>query len=334
MVPNVTASGGQRGRQERTLAVRGAAEALSKLLKSVQTYGGEGDFDSLVSDYVEGRRDLSHQFRQLAQAELVPTGRRILDETKMRIVEEMWGLFDERVPRKYLRVEGYTGVHPVLLAYLERHEGQWISAAVLRMLTGDQVHTERRVRELRDLGFELLWDTLEAGVHYRLASGTPDLKRSARYQLEHNLKNDRTLNATTRILYLLKAELGRPVKTQRLKELSGGQTQYDRRIRELRERYDISTGLNRADISPDEYLLESLEERDPRKRFSATVQKQIFERDEYRCQACGWHKSDPQRGGRRYLEADHVVPFGKGGASIVGNGITLCNVCHDAKHSE
>jgi 5-methylcytosine-specific restriction endonuclease McrA len=133
---------------------------------------------------------------------------------------------------------------------------------------------------------------------------------------------------------LLKAEMGRPVNTKRLQRLSGNQSQYDRRIRDIRERYSISTGLNRAGIRPDDYLLESLEEKDQADQFSSKTIAAIFKRDNYRCQDCGWSKGDPPQGGRRYLEAHHKTHRAHGGESTLDNGVTLCNVCHAARHAK
>ena len=56
-----------------------------------------------------------------------------------------------------------------------------------------------------------------------------------------------------------------------------------------------------------------------RRRWQAT-RTAAFERDHYRCTACG----HPGR-----LEADHVVPMEKGGAPYdLGNVQTLCRGCH------
>ncbi|QTZ92737.1 hypothetical protein [Streptomyces auratus] len=41
---------------------------------------------------------------------------------------------------------------------------------MLRIVTGDDVHTERRVRELRELGFDLIWHELDGINVYELRS--------------------------------------------------------------------------------------------------------------------------------------------------------------------
>ena len=260
--------------------------------------------------------------------------REILPSTLRGIEHRMRALFDERVPVRYLVPYAYGGVHPVLLGYLIAHVGAWVPASHLRVLTGDQVHTERRVRELRDVGFDIVWESGGRQVtNYRLVSPEPDIDFAARFQLEHRIKADRSLSATGKMLSLLQAELGRVVHTSRLKGLSGGQTQYDRRIRELRERFPISTGLSKQGLRPDEYELESLEEKLEHDHFKPAIRDAILRRDDFTCVDCNWRRGDSARGGHRFLEAHHVVYRAAMGQNTAANGLTLCNVCHDARHT-
>ena len=241
-------------------------------------------------------------------------------------------LFGDRGVDQYLRVAPYSGVHPALLEYLAARPSTDVPALELRLLTGDQVHTERRLRELRDLGFELTWRKVGEEFTYRLERLEPDLDAAARFQLEHRIKEDRSINATEKMLRLLKAELGRPVHTERLSQLSGGQAQYDRRIRDLRERFHISSGLSKPTLAPDQYQLESLDEKDPHDRFKTATVRTIFQRDGYTCKDCGWSKNDASTS-PRYLEAHHIQPRSGGGESTADNGVTLCNLCHSGRHA-
>lgn len=51
--------------------------------------------------------------------------------------------------------------------------------------------------------------------------------------------------------------------------------------------------------------------------------KEVFMRDNYTCQYCG------QIGGK--LEADHIIPFSKGGSDEMSNLITSCRKCNRQK---
>ncbi|HKM00695.1 MAG TPA: Lin1244/Lin1753 domain-containing protein [Sedimentibacter sp.] len=51
--------------------------------------------------------------------------------------------------------------------------------------------------------------------------------------------------------------------------------------------------------------------------------KEVFKRDNYTCQYCG------QIGGK--LEADHIIPFSKGGSDETSNLITSCRKCNRQK---
>ena len=51
--------------------------------------------------------------------------------------------------------------------------------------------------------------------------------------------------------------------------------------------------------------------------------KEVFKRDNYTCQYCG------QIGGK--LEADHIIPFSKGGSDEMSNLITSCRKCNRQK---
>ena len=110
----------------------------------------------------------------------------------------MQQLYKGLLPDEYLIARGYTGAHPVIFEYLLQHVGHPVSGSRLRVLTGDQVHTERRVRELRDLGFSVEWKKVYDEDQYMLLSNTPDLDAAARSQLQHNIKNDRSLSASER----------------------------------------------------------------------------------------------------------------------------------------
>jgi hypothetical protein len=60
------------------------------------------------------------------------------------------------------------------------------------MLTGDAVHTERRARELRDLGFTLEARHTGGADMYVLRGTEPDAAAGAAIQVAKNIRGDRS----------------------------------------------------------------------------------------------------------------------------------------------
>src|SRR5690348_6540821 len=99
--------------------------------------------------YSAFRRVLARQFRQLSERRLLG-GERAIDAICLRIESVIRTNNLGVIPEKYLSVKKYGRTHAVLVQYLAERLGQSVPASRLRVLTGDQIHTERRVRELRD----------------------------------------------------------------------------------------------------------------------------------------------------------------------------------------
>ena len=146
-------------------------------------------------------------------------------------------------------------------------------------------------------------------------------------------KNGKAVNARERMLMYLKANVGKKVTSKELAEVANI-SEFARRIRELRQElggWQISTGMNRPDLRPDEYLLENLEQIPVYERMNAKVWEEVLKRDNFTCQNCGWKKGDPQTNNRKFLEVHHRNPVKAKGKPTSANLITLCNFCHDAK---
>lgn len=56
------------------------------------------------------------------------------------------------------------------------------------------------------------------------------------------------------------------------------------------------------------------------------IRRQVFMRDNYRCQECGVHGDNAE------LHAHHQTPISEGGGHDINNLITLCQRCHNKKH--
>lgn len=137
--------------------------------------------------------------------------------------------------------------------------------------------------------------------------------------------------ARDRVLTLLQENVGQPVTMDDLRYVANVH-EVGRRVRELRTEhgYVITTNVDRTDLRPGEYVLETLVPLPPNERLTAEQRTRILERDGYRCRRCGWGVGDPPTHGKRFVEVHHIKPVHQGGGSDDANLETLCNACHDA----
>jgi hypothetical protein len=183
-------------------------EHFSALVRS-QVDRPEVEFERLLDGYLEARRSLAKQFCLVAQRYLL-RGDTLLETTRKRIEQRMAQIYDDRIPAKYKAVHGYTSVQPILLQYLAQHAGNPVRSSKLRVLTGDQIHTERRVRDLRDLGLDVEWKKVSDEDQYILASVEPDLDKAAAFLVRKNIREDKKLAKAgkDRLLAILGPEPG------------------------------------------------------------------------------------------------------------------------------
>jgi hypothetical protein len=164
---------------------------FSALVRS-QVDSHELEFERLLDGYLDARRSLAKQFAQVAQRHLL-RDKSLLEATRARVEERMRELYDQRIPEKYKVVHGYTSVQPILLEYLAQHAGNPVRSSKLRILTGDQIHTERRVRDLRELGFDVEWKKVSDDDQYVLSTVEADIGRAAAIQLRKNIRDDKKI---------------------------------------------------------------------------------------------------------------------------------------------
>ncbi len=165
-----------------------ARQAVVSLQHLTSLLESNADLDRIIDGYLETRTLLAKTFRDLAQAHLQPVNP-VLDEVRWKVERRMKVLYNGRVPKEYLAVRRYGATHQLLAAYLFRQVGRPVSASRLRLLTGDQVHTERRVRELRDLGLSVEAARVAGENQYILTSQEPDVDRGAAIQVAQNIKS-------------------------------------------------------------------------------------------------------------------------------------------------
>jgi len=129
--------------------------------------------------------------------------------------------------------------------------------------------------------------------------------------------------------------LGRVMNAEELREVSGNQSEWARRIRELRseEGYQILTHNDRSELKPGQYLLENPK---PQPAFERAISKEtrafVLDRNGFTCQMCGAvagepHPYDPLRKTR--LHIGHIVDKSQGGDDEPSNLRALCSVCNE-----
>jgi hypothetical protein len=131
------------------------------------------------------------------------------------------------------------------------------------------------------------------------------------------------------------AHTGRVMDSKELREVADNQSEWARRVRELRteEGYQILTHNDRSDLKPGQYLLESAK---PLPAFARAVSKEtrayVLDRNGFTCQMCGAvagepHPYDPSRKTRLHL--GHVIDKSLGGADDASNLRAICSVCNE-----
>lgn len=244
-----------------------------------------------------------------------------------------------------------------VLYYLQHHPKSIIKADELMVVSGIY-DWPRRLRELRvQFGYNIMsgatakamaseGDLIILGVDfesmkpndYIMVNDRPDRKAARRWRIANGIRRRKGLVAKERILFFLKANVGKIVTGEEMNYVAKGEADWPRRSRELRtqEGWQVYTrNQGRIDIPPGSYLLESerrLPEHD--RTIPDEVRAAVLERDKWTCQDCGWNRAKENRDDPRHnLELHHKVQHkDKGSNENPNNLITLCNVCHDKKH--
>ena len=129
--------------------------------------------------------------------------------------------------------------------------------------------------------------------------------------------------------------IGRVMDSEELREVSGNQSEWARRVRELRseEGYQILTHNDRSELKPGQYLLEDPK---PQPAFERAISKEtrafVLDRNGFTCQVCGAvagepHPFDPARKTR--LHIGHIIDKSQGGDDEPSNLRSLCSVCNE-----
>jgi hypothetical protein len=137
------------------------------------------------------------------------------------------------------------------------------------------------------------------------------------------------------ILEYFLANVGKVLESRDIQAASGGAVEWARRFRELRneEGYQILSHKDRADLKPNQYLLETTKRNPAFKRsISKETRAWVLERNGYTCQMCGVAAGDPDPMGSDRtvrLTMGHIVDKSKGGDDSPQNLRAICTACNE-----
>ena len=131
------------------------------------------------------------------------------------------------------------------------------------------------------------------------------------------------------------SNVGRVLDSDELRLVAENQSEWARRIRELRteEGYLILTHNDRSDLKPGQYLLETPK---PQPAFQRAISKEtrafVLDRNGFTCQMCGAvageaHPYDVTRKTRLHL--GHIIDKSLGGTDDPANLRAICSVCNE-----
>lgn len=131
------------------------------------------------------------------------------------------------------------------------------------------------------------------------------------------------------------ANIARIMDAEELRAVAGHQSEWARRVRELRseEGYLILTHNDRSEPQPGQYLLESAK---PQPAFERAISKEarayVLDRNGFTCQMCGAvagenHPFDATRKTRLHL--GHIIDNSLGGTDAPANLRAICSVCNE-----
>jgi hypothetical protein len=108
----------------------------------------------LLDTYLYAKRLLAESMQAFLRATL-PERCAEFHELRAELASEMHRWYEDRLPASYLEVPYGSRLHEELFSILLQRRNEEVEAGLLRVISADSVHTERRVRELRELGINI-----------------------------------------------------------------------------------------------------------------------------------------------------------------------------------
>ncbi|MET3124826.1 hypothetical protein AAKU67_004448 [Oxalobacteraceae bacterium GrIS 2.11] len=174
---------------------------------------------------------------------------------------------------------------------------------------------------------------------YVLLNEECDKEAAHRWFQANTIRKMKGVSVQDKLLKFLQANIGKSVTGEELRYVANNRSEWARRVRELRteEGWPVVTRTSGwPQLAIGAYVL--VEDRQAPKhdrKIPDEVRIKVLERDNHKCQKCGWSldqrsSADP----RRLLELHHKTHHVHGGSNTEDNLITLCNVHHDAIHAK
>jgi hypothetical protein len=145
--------------------------AVAHLLEQLQS---ETSTQDLLDSYLYAKRLLAESMQAFIRAGLTESNE-TFSNLRQQVQAEISRRYAGRIPDRYLRVPYGSRVHEELFTILLQRQSIPVQAALLRVVTGDSVHTERRVRELRELGLDIENSKDSGYDYYTLGSLNVDM---------------------------------------------------------------------------------------------------------------------------------------------------------------
>ena len=148
--------------------------------------------DDLIDAYLFAKRNLAQSMQALLMSQL-PSECPDFAELRARIQTEMKNRYADRIPEQFLRVLYGSKVHKILFMILLQNLGKRVDSDRLRLATSDDVHTERRTRELRELGLNITTSKEDGSQFYTLVDLEIDFSKVPEL-IEKVMKKSQTLS--------------------------------------------------------------------------------------------------------------------------------------------
>jgi hypothetical protein len=157
-------------------AIARLAEEADYFAAFARSSADPSSIEELIDRYIV-LRDSSAATMRVLTDEFLERDTWALDRALEQIESELRSRLAGVLPLEVVVLRRYSDTHRKLYEYLHLTRKP-VPASRLRVLTGDQVHTERRIRELRDIGLRIA-ATRQSGQNvYELLNTTPDFEQA------------------------------------------------------------------------------------------------------------------------------------------------------------